>query len=369
MIPKSILENQILEARRLIVSDGYPISIGELTNMYKDGELQIRPAFQRFFRWNDHQKSSLIESILLGIPIPSIFVAQAENGKWELIDGLQRVSTILELQGELFGRDSNKLPQLVLQATRYLPALEGKIWSGTKDTGLSEAQCLDIKRAKIDVKIIKRESSQATKYDLFQRLNNYGTHLSGQELRSALLAAVSLDFLAWIEQLASYPSFIKAVNLGDRLMDERYDLELVLKFLILHNLKDDDLTLTKLRDFSNFLDNKSVELAEKYEKGNPALELRFKQTFDYISEHGGEEVFKKYDINKMEFQGAFLTTSYEVFALGIGFAIAKKKALKRDLLKVVKKFWKDPEMAGGYSTGKSTEARLVKFVPIGRRIV
>ncbi|WP_162885997.1 DUF262 domain-containing protein, partial [Pseudomonas syringae] len=97
----SMLEKQINDARRTISTDGYPMSIGELTSLYKDGELIIRPEFQRFFRWSESQKSTLIESILLGIPIPSIFVAQTESGKWELIDGLQRVSTILQVQGEL----------------------------------------------------------------------------------------------------------------------------------------------------------------------------------------------------------------------------------------------------------------------------
>src|SRR3954465_2499365 len=89
------LEDQVSEARQTISSDGYPMSIGELTNLYRDKELIIRPEFQRFFRWTPLQKSRLIESLLLGIPLPSIFVAQQAPGKWELADGLQRVSTIL----------------------------------------------------------------------------------------------------------------------------------------------------------------------------------------------------------------------------------------------------------------------------------
>ena len=106
------LEAEISNARRTIATDGYPISFSELTSMYKDGELVIRPAFQRLFRWENDQKSNLVESILLGIPLPSIFVAQADDGTWELVDGLQRVSTILQLQGVL--RD---YPPLVLEGT------------------------------------------------------------------------------------------------------------------------------------------------------------------------------------------------------------------------------------------------------------
>lgn len=113
----SDLEKQIAEARRTISTDGYPMSIGELTNMYREGELIIRPEFQRFFRWKGPQKSRLIESLLLSIPLPSIFVAQTENGVWEVVDGLQRISTIMELQGELRDSQGAKLPPLILQST------------------------------------------------------------------------------------------------------------------------------------------------------------------------------------------------------------------------------------------------------------
>ena len=190
------LESQISDTRRTISSDSYPMSIGELTNLYREGELNVRPEFQRFFRWSPLQKSRLVESILLGIPIPSIFVSQTDYGTWELVDGLQRVSTILELQGLLEGNDGDVRPPLTLSATKYLPDLEGRQWEA-KDPAhsLTAAQRLDIKRSKLDVKIIKRESSPAAKYDLFQRLNSYGMSFTAQEMRSALLLSVSPDFL------------------------------------------------------------------------------------------------------------------------------------------------------------------------------
>ncbi|MFV4889500.1 DUF262 domain-containing protein [Acinetobacter baumannii] len=70
------LQEQIENARMQVHTDSYPMSIGELVNLYDDGELDIHPEFQRLYRWSDEQKSKLIESILLGIPLPSIFVAQ-----------------------------------------------------------------------------------------------------------------------------------------------------------------------------------------------------------------------------------------------------------------------------------------------------
>jgi hypothetical protein len=365
------LEQQLGDARRTISSDGYPMSIGELTNLYRDGELKIRPEFQRLFRWSDTQKSRLIESLLLGIPLPSIFVAQTETGKWELVDGLQRVSTILELQGELMLKDGAKLPPLVLLGTRYLPALEGKTWDNNSDPAksLSDAQRLDIKRSKIDIKIIKRDSSPATKFDLFQRLNSYGSTLTSQETRSALLVAVSPEFFSWIEELASYPNFVSSTSLNERLLEERFDLELVVRFLILHNKPKDRLTLTALRDFSQVLDDESVAMATEFPAHTNELGKTFRATFDFIANQGGEKVFRRWDEARSEFKGSFLGTAFEVFALGIGFHIANQTACRQDLIEVVKEFWRRPDMQGGYATGRSTERRLVQFVPEGRELM
>lgn len=364
------LEQQIADARRTISSDGYPMSIGELTNLYRDGELIIRPEYQRLFRWTETQKSRLIESLLLGIPLPSIFVAQTEGGQWELVDGLQRVSTILELQGELKDKDQKKLPPLVLRKTKYLPGLEGRIWqSEDPQRSLSEAQRLDVKRSKLDIKIIKRESTQETKFDLFQRLNSYGSTLTAQETRSALLVAVSSDFFSWLESLAVYPSFVQSVALGERLIEERFDLELVVRFLVLHARPLEKLTLSSLRDFSQVLDDESVKLAYSHPAQAESLKKVFTETFDFIANNGGEKVFRKWDETRSEFKGSFLVTAFEVFALGLGYHVSRGSEYRKDLLSLVKKFWMRPEMRGGFATGRSTEERLVRFVPLGRDLL
>jgi len=70
------LQQEIDKTRAEIRTDGYPISIGEWVSIYEKHELDIHPEFQRFFRWSIRQKSRLIESLLLGIPIPEIFVAR-----------------------------------------------------------------------------------------------------------------------------------------------------------------------------------------------------------------------------------------------------------------------------------------------------
>ena len=123
------LADEIKAARKEIVADGYEMSIGELINLYRDEELTIDPAFQRLFRWDDTRKTRFIESLLLGIPIPPIFVFQTENGVWELIDGLQRLSTIFQFINVLKGDRAEELGTLVLSGTNFLPALAGSVGS------------------------------------------------------------------------------------------------------------------------------------------------------------------------------------------------------------------------------------------------
>lgn len=117
------LQAEIDEARAEIRTDSYAVSIGEWISLYEKNELDIHPEFQRFFRWTPEQKSRLVESILLGIPVPQIFVAQRPDGVWDVVDGLQRLSTVYQLVGILRDVDGNALDPLVLTKTEYLPSL------------------------------------------------------------------------------------------------------------------------------------------------------------------------------------------------------------------------------------------------------
>ena len=153
------LQDEIIAKSAQIKTDSYPMSIGELVNLYRDGELDVHPEFQRVYRWTPTQRTRLIESVLLGIPMPPIFVAQRLDGIWDVVDGVQRLSTILQFMGELKERNGNAFPPLALEATKFLPSLGGKTWSGEDiDSRFTRDQQLYFKRAKIDVNIVLKES-------------------------------------------------------------------------------------------------------------------------------------------------------------------------------------------------------------------
>jgi hypothetical protein len=347
------------------------MSIGELTNLYREGELDVHPEFQRIYRWDDDQKSRLIESILLGIPLPSIFVAQTESGTWDVIDGVQRISTILQFQGLLIDDEGVSIPPLKLAGTRYLPQLNGVVWE-SKDgqvTSLTQAQRLDIRRAKVDLKIIKRESSPSTKYDLFQRLNSYGTVLTRQELRSCIIISTNRKFYYWLDELRKHQSFIDTVALADRLVDEQYDIELLLRFLIFRNLGSGEIRGVRgIGYIGDYLDLKSIELASS-DIDLESEGRRFRQTFDILSADG-EDVFRKYNPAKDRFQGAFLNAGYEVIALGLGYHIDYYSTHTEEArpLDRAREFWQDASFGPGFSTGMRADARMARTIPRGREL-
>ena len=105
-----------------IRTEAVDFSFGELLNLHKDKEIIIRPEYQRLFRWSNEQRSRLIESILLKLPIPPIFLIEDDNGVLELIDGLQRTSSVLQF----LDHDAIKEPELVLSGCDILKEINGK---------------------------------------------------------------------------------------------------------------------------------------------------------------------------------------------------------------------------------------------------
>ena len=199
--------------------------ISEWVSLYENDELDIHPEFQRFFRWSDSQKTSLIESILLGIPIPPIFVSQRPDGVWDVVDGLQRLSTIYQFLGILKDEENNAVNPLILDSTKYLPSLGGKIWEDPldDDNSLTQDIRLIIKRSKIQASIILKESVENAKYDLFQRLNTGGSDLSPQEVRNCILVMFNKELFLWLQDLAKFEPFQECISLSDRPLSESYE--------------------------------------------------------------------------------------------------------------------------------------------------
>ncbi len=306
------LNEEIREKSKTVHTTDMSMSIGEIISMYKDNEIIIRPEFQRLFRWNIEQKSKFIESILIGIPIPSIFVQQLDNGQWEVIDGLQRISTLLEFAGVLVDADNKIVPRSSLIKTKFLPSLNGITYESFIDSPHQEESNnhfdmetkLVFKKTRLFFQILNRDGDGTTKYELFNRLNSGSTQLTNQEIRSAIYINEKPKAINLIKELSKNEDFMNTTNLSDRNIEEAYNEELVLRFFAYSNLNED----TKVNSIKEFLDNYLEEIFDENELTN--MRNSFTKFFKFLNDNLNVKAFKGN-------AGGFTISKFEVLTIGL----------------------------------------------------
>ena len=311
------------------------MSIGEIINLYRDKQLILNPAFQRLFRWDDDQKTKFIESILIGIPIPQIFVAQQAGGIWSIVDGVQRISTLLQLTGNL----DNKEP-LILKECEYLPSIEGYEW---QDLQLDLQR--EFRRAKLDIKIILTEDSIQSQYDLFKRLNSGGLHLEDQEIRNCLIIMLDENFYDKVNDLKEYENFKKCLSLSQDKLEKEYHMELILRFFIAKHKKTNYSKYKMSQSLlQEFIDDETAELIND-EGFNINKEIEtFKKTFDFLKNTLGSDSFKKYNPDKDKFERGFSNASFELIASGVANNLDKLEQIGKDnFINKVKELYRTSE--------------------------
>lgn len=361
------LQEEIEKERSEIRTESYSMSVGELQSLYDKREIVLRPDFQRLFRWSITQKTRFIESVLLGIPLPAIFVFQRKDGIWEVIDGLQRISTLLELMGELRSDDSEeKIPQLQLGDADYLKSLKGRYWQGVSDedpNALTAIQKLYIRRAKIHVNILLRESDERSKFELFRRLNTGGSNLVEQEIRNCLLLMENKNRYKWVSDLAQNKKFQHCVELSDRLIEEQFDRELVSRFIVLRRKNP----LAGVgNDLGEYLTDEIIQIARDPDFDEKAEGQAFLRTFEAIDAALGSNAFHRYDVGKKRFLGPFSQSAFEVIALGIGFHA--NEGLHDKIAETVKSLWSNREFKTHTGGGVSAGSRIPRTVQLGREL-
>jgi hypothetical protein len=234
--------------------------------------LNLAPDFQRNLVWQPKQKSELIESILMGIPLPLIYVKEDERGVYIIVDGKQRLSTLFEFINNEF-------------ALTNLSILKDK--NGCRFEDLTPMEQNKIEDCSLTLHVIKAPTSDRVTFDLFDRVNRGGTRLNNQEMRNALYQGHATDL---INRLAQKPEFIDATE--NTLQDNNHmkDRYLVLRFVAFYmwqkgitkdvdtneqleyksNLED---FLGKTMRFLNRLDSKNDLFKELESKFTKAMKL------------------------------------------------------------------------------------------------
>lgn len=317
----SNLEAKIKDERRKIKINEADIMISQLKEMYSERKaIDIHPEFQRVFRWSNKQKSRFIESILLGIPIPPIFIAEDEDLNWDVIDGVQRLSTIFEFLGVLKDENSEKVKPTILVGTKILKELDGKVWDNKvykHKFSFEQSKFLTNAFLNATLKIIKVDgtSDPKAKYDIFDRLNTGGSRLSDQEIRNCLAIMLNRDFYIWLRKLSYNPDFITCMPISENAKKEQDDLEYVLRFMVYRHISSSEFSSSD--DIGELLTDKMREFCINNSLDYMKEKEIFDKTFDLLSRAVGEDVFKKFNVKECKFKGPITVTSFEIIAIGV----------------------------------------------------
>ena len=214
-----------MEQKMKVDFNTYDLSVKELLSMVNDGLVNIAPDYQRQFRWDDERQSSLIESLFLGIPVPSLFMATNVDGTWELIDGVQRLSTMICFAGDEEVRqkvNAKHVVELKLKGLSKLNDFNGKTF---KDLPIGVQN--KFKLTSIKVTTLSDKSDRDVRFDLFERLNRGGVNLTPQEIRSCVYRGGFNDF---IKSLSQDENFKNCVHISDNQENDGTREELVLRF-------------------------------------------------------------------------------------------------------------------------------------------
>lgn len=282
------------------------VNLGSLLEQLEYGEIDLNPEFQRSSDvWTPKQKSRLIESALLGLPLPSFYFSEDPNtGKLIIVDGLQRLCAFQDFWIE---------KKLVLQNLQFLKYLEGK-----KYDDLDRNEIRRIKGLKVTVNTLRKSTPIDVKYVIFQRVNSAGIPLNPQEMRNALYQGTATKLL---RKLAGSDSFKRATN--NKIPSKRMnDCDLVNRFVAFYVREDYegnlDTHMCIALDKINHMEDDEI---------NGVLKA-FESSMNVCYEVFGNRAFKRPNPNM---KGRFLKLNKAIFET-LSVSIAKLSETEKKLL-------------------------------------
>lgn len=250
------------------------VNLGSVIDMLRYDEINLQPEFQRSSDvWNKKQKSRLIESILLGLPLPSFFFSEnPDEPRLSIIDGLQRLCAIKDFVLEMHN-------PLVLKGLQFLTDFEGMTYADLKRP---EQRRIDA--MKITINVLRRTTPDNVKYIIFQRVNTAGTRLVAQEIRNALNQGEASRF---VRQLSREQEFLRAT--GGKIGSKRMaDCDFVNRFIAFYNGYEE-----YTGDLDEFLNRQMGNLNKMTPARREEIRQAFLSSMKCCADIFGEDAFRK----------------------------------------------------------------------------
>lgn len=325
--------------------DQQNVNLGSLLEMMEYDEINLMPEFQRLGGlWTEVQQSQLIESVLLGLPLPSFYFGiDASTDKWVVVDGLQRLSTF-----KRFWIDKS----LKLSGLEFLKSYEGM---GVDD--LPRADVRKISGFKVNLYVIDKATPKSVQFLIFKRINTTGLTLTAQEIRHALHQGIPAAFLS---DLAQLPEFLAATD-HKVPTDRQQDREFANRFLAFYMLGYQDRYPGEL---DAFLNDALCALEETTEEERQSLKAAFRRAMEVCYNLFDNDAFRK----RYSLEEARRPISKAIFdAVSVNIAwrsLAEQDVLvdRRDVLrmKLMQLFADDNAFNQAVSTSTAKKSSVIK---------
>lgn len=222
------------EGERKVLIQQYDYAVRTLMDMVVEGDLVLDPDYQRQYRWPDEKAARFIESIVLNIPVPVLYLAEDSDGTFSVIDGQQRLTSLLRFikPHELPSLyPDRQLEPLELNDLRVRPDLNGSTYASLPRLDKSA-----LAKRPIRCIVILNESDTTLKFEVFERLNTGSVSLTDQEVRNCIYRG---SYNQLIKRLATNEDFRELLNLPESLSKAMKDAELVLRFFAYKELSNE----------------------------------------------------------------------------------------------------------------------------------
>lgn len=291
---KELAKNQLEEYRASVKYDtkDYPVEL--IVEKFKKGDFFV-PDYQRAYIWKQKDRSYFIESVLLGLPIPFMFWGELEDGKMEIVDGVQRINTLSCFVSN----------ELRLNGLEKLTSLNNFQFSD-----LGTAQQLRFKNKTLRIIVLDAGTTNALRQDIFSRVNRSGRMANASEFRRGTYPGSLTDF---IDSCQKKPEFKDICPLSNEKYLRHEGFELILRFFAFTNNY-----LEFQHDVAPFLDNFLVENQESFD--HTAYENEFSNMCIFVKKHFPNG-FAKEGIKQVP------RVRFEAIAVGVALALRENPDL------------------------------------------
>lgn len=266
-----------------ITSFGADMSFRELITMYEEGDLE-KPEMQRNYVWNKNEASRFIDSILLGLPVPSIFLAKTSDEKRLIVDGYQRIMTVFDyVKRGIFGGDGKSFS---LSNSENI----NERWRGRTFQELQPEEQRKIRNSSIHAIVFeqKEPKDDTGMYQIFERINTSGRSLKPQEIRNCVYHSKFNSLLIQLNKNANWRKIFGMSEEEPRMAD----IELLLRmfaFADLHNQKENKQKQINLVKYLNTYMKYNSELDKIPET---KLKEEFETIMDFLSNRFSKHIFR-----------------------------------------------------------------------------